>query len=131
MYDYSTVNKVNLQKLHDFCPKIVDLEMGKFAIDEIEAANATPEHPCGAPACLIGNGPSAGVPVHVNFVLTFGDVNWYGYSEYNFIDNSESSLWIFAFDGEWPNCTKEAQARLKLVLDEQVPEKWSYFDRFA
>ena len=131
MYDYSTVNKVNLQKLHDFCPKIEELYMGMFAYDDTEATTATPEHPCGSPACLIGNGPGAGVPTHKDSIDGDGYVEWHGYSEANFIANSDSSLWLFAFDGEWPNCTKEAQARLKLIIDEKVPGQWDYSDRFA
>ena len=132
MYNYSTVNKENLQKLHDFCPKMVNLGMGGFAEDDIDAVTATPEHPCETAACVVGNGPSAGVPVQPEFIRkTNVRVYWFGYSQENFISGTYNPLWQFAFSARWNDCPKEAQARLKLVLDEQVPEKWTHADRFA
>ena len=131
LYDYSKVDKKNLQKLHDFCPKILALYMAKFAVNHQDATASTPEHPCGTPACAVGNGPSAGVPIQDTFIRTNGLVDWYGYSELNFIGDYSSDLWDFAFESDWPDCTKELQARLKLILDENVPDDWEYDSRFA
>ena len=137
-YDYSKVNFENIQKLHDFVPKIKNLAMDNYTegtMFDLATAQSSPEHPCGTAACLIGNGPSAGIPVNdKHFDHTLGDgVDWYEYSTECFIgeDDYEIRLWVFAFDVRWTDCKEEAQARLKLILDKEVPIEWAYDELFC
>ena len=53
-YDYNKVNVDNIQKLHDFVPKIKNLAMGKYTEGmefDLAAAQSSPEHPCETAAC--------------------------------------------------------------------------------
>ena len=123
----SDTQRENLKKLVRFFESLPEdygnLEMYMWAHDEMEAANATPEHPCGTPACLAGHGPSAGIPLQKHG----GSINWANYASrafgYRHLD--------FLFGFGWPDSIPEGLARIKLVLANNVPEDWYYSDRFT
>ena len=114
-----------------------NLYMEAFAIDPLDAAQSTPEHPCGAPACIIGHGPSLGIPLAETFMsegMMGVEVDWDGYSEeafgYDDPHDGEGD-WSFCFGSNWPDDIPEAIARLKLARDHNIPDEWDYDDRFV
>lgn len=132
-YDYSLTNKPNLTKLRDYLASLPDdyenFEMKRFAENHAKAANANPETGCGTPACMVGHGPAAGIPIEHDRVIEFGSLYWDIYSIDKLI--SCDYLWMFAFDGSWPSSLPEAITRLTMVIEERVPDTWDYDDRFA
>lgn len=133
-YDYSTVNMENIKILRDYLDGLPadysDFDMETFADDEVRAVKATPKTGCGTAACMVGHGPAAGVAMIDSEWHEHG-VGWFNYSERVFIGGTGcSSLWAFAFGGDWPSDLRQAVARLDLILSKSVPAEWEFGDRF-
>jgi hypothetical protein len=64
---------------------------------------------CGAVACAIGHGPSAGFLVPEDMITLYGRVSWMRYSDHFFIDGylyaerwePAHHAWSWCFDGDW------------------------------
>ena len=127
------------QEQHDNVQKLIDglkalpnnyrlFDMKRFAEDYKIAKNATPEHPCGTCMCIVGHGPSLGVP------FIDRDMNIWGiYSERAFGFGDEGDIWDFCFGSSWPNDIKQAIARLEMAQRGEIPDllDWDYNDRFT
>ena len=129
----SNTQRRNLTKLVRFLEALPEdyenLLMNQWATDTDEAVHAAPDHPCGTPACLIGHGPSAGVPFLPDELGLGGFPTWQSYASRAFA--SEQDGLIFITGGYWPDSIQEGIARIKLVLADKVPADWDYSDRFA
>ena len=128
-YTLSDVQRANLTTLRDYLanpPHAVELWMQYWAWDERRAQCATPAHPCGTPACVVGHGPAAGIPMLPEDLGSF-----YHYSCRAFIALHHLGARFFAFGTSWPDSIPEAVARLTMVLDGTVPAEWDYDDRYA
>ena len=102
------------------------LVMKYFAINNAWAKNATPEHPCKTTMCIIGHGPSFGIP-HTN-----EDRNsWEQYSFRAFGFEFGSKGWSFCFSSNWPNDMNQAIIRLEMMQRGEVPDVWDYDDVYT
>lgn len=135
------LNKPNIQILIDGLKKLpVDykgLWMSDFAEDYEAAAMSTPETGCLTAACIVGHGPSFGLPRNQD--------SWTEYAYETFFENHPkrnevhttdfdlqreyNRVWEFMFGGEWPNSIPEAIARLELAIAEQIPPTWTGTDK--
>ena len=122
----------NLQKLIDGLKSKPDnyglLNMSRFAEDDRLAKTATPEHPCGTSMCVVGHGPSFGIP------FIYEDLNdWMEYSlrAFGFV----GLKWNFCFNSLWSMyCSSdinEAIARLEMAQRGDIPNWWNYDDTFT
>ena len=129
----SSKQRRNLNKLVSFLEALPEdyggLRMNRWADNNRDAAHAAPEHPCGTPACLIGHGPSAGVPLLPSEFGRFEFPIWQSYASRAFA--SEQDGLSFMIGGFWPNSIPESIARIKLVLAGKIPNSWTYSDRFC
>ena len=129
----SNQQRENLKKLVRFLEALPEdydgVRMDRWAEDGMEAANATPEHPCGTPACLAGHGPGAGIPFISSEFGRFGSPLWERYTRRVFA--REQDRRAFMMGVYWPDSIPEGIARIKLVLADKVPADWDYSDRFA
>ena len=125
----------NLRKLVKFLQALPEdyegLCMGIYAEDETDAAHATPEHPCGTPACLVGHGPSAGIPLLESEYDREGMPKWGCYVDRVFVYENDWYAFSFMFAEDWPNSIAEGVARIEMVLNHSVPTGWTFNDRFA
>ena len=106
------------------------LDMKNYAKDGNLAVVATPDHPCKTLMCLIGHGPSCGVPLNEHEIDSVS-ISWHKYSIRAFCE--DVSAWYFMFADSWPNDVKEARERIMMVIENRMPEyySWTYSDRFA
>ena len=119
----------NLQKLIDGLKALPDdyslLDMNRFAINDGEAIRATPIHPCGTSMCIVGHGPSFGIP------FTDEDGNdWVYYSKRAFGFSACTRKWEFCFDPLWPSDVNQAIIRLEMAQREEIPVLWDFDDKF-
>lgn len=122
------LNIENLKKLREFWIAQEDqslLDMSDFASDYDEAQDATPEHPCGSSMCAIGSGPSAGIPFEED-----DDYSWMDYSNRVFGICSIERDWNFLFSETWPDDINQLVARMTLVIDGKIPNRWTYEDEY-
>jgi len=119
----------NLRKLVDFLefhhPK---LRMEVYAEKEHEAVLGTPQNPCNSPACLVGFGPSAGIPLIAEEIRSHNVILWFDYAQRVFVGNSPAFSFLFACG--WPNSIAEGVARIELFLADKIPDKWTLDDRY-
>ena len=129
------------QEQHDNLQKLIDglkakpkhyafFDMGQYARDDIGARRATPEHPCQTYMCVVGHGPSLGIP------FTDEDINsWCQYSERAFGFEFASKKWLFCFASLWSMyCSSdinEAIARLEMAQRGEIPDDWDYDDIYS
>jgi hypothetical protein len=119
------MNIENLKKLRDFWLDAPDhlLAMRDYAYDPNEASLATSEHPCGSCMCLIGSGPSAGIPIGKR-------QGWASYSVESFGFEYDTREYQFLFDPSWPDNRGQAIARLNLAINNEIPKVWTCEDRY-
>ena len=122
------------QEQHDNVQKLIDglkalpndydfFDMEQFAENDGEAIHATPEHPCQSCMCIIGHGPSFGIP------LIYGDWgNWRNYSRRAFGFSHIGIYWRFCFNGNWPNDINQAIIRLEMAQRGEIPDEWNFGD---
>lgn len=134
------LQKDNLQKLIDgWTNSPLSLYMDQFASDTEEATKATPEHPCSTDCCLVGSGPSYGIPVAAGDIISGGTdflchLDWINYAKrvFGFTDvYATRGNWEFCFGSDWDNSIPEAIARLELAQADKIPEDWDYYDTFT
>ena len=129
----NTSQRENLKKLVRFLEALPEdydrLRMYQWAYNNYGAAHATPEHPCGTPACLVGHGPSAGIPFLPDEFGALGHPIWRRYARRAFA--SEQDGLTFMIGNSWPNSISEGLARIKLMLAGRIPDGWEYSDRFT
>lgn len=86
------------------------------------------KHYCGAVACAIGHGPSAGVLVPKRYLNNNTSINWTDYSD-EFFAPYYSSTWDWMFSGNWEdvdNTHRGAAARIRYILaGNEVPEDFN------
>ena len=117
----------NMQKLIDGLRALPDdydfFDMAQFAENSGLAKTATPQHPCQSCMCIIGHGPSFGIP------LIYGDYNsWMIYSWRAFGFEEDDNNWKFCFHGDWPNDINQAIIRLEMAQRGEIPDGWDYDD---
>lgn len=92
---------------------------------------------CGTVACVVGHGPSAGLTLTDDEMLSIyspsDGITWERYCWKVFELKSDSIKWSWLFDSLWvdiDNTPKGAAARIRYLLDGQdIPEKgefWKY-----
>ena len=126
------------QEQHDNVQKLIDglkalpndyglLEMKLFAKNDSWAKRATPKHPCKTCMCVVGHGPSLGIP----FIPEDYDC-WGKYSERAFGFAGEDFEWDFCFGVKWPDDINEAIARLEMAQRGEIPDllDWDYYDLY-
>ena len=92
-------------------------------------------HTCNSIACMVGNGPAAGI-------LSIGNEDWFQYARrafgaddrpgYDAAPESyeaspQNNLWNWAFAGEWDeidNTPEGGRRRLRLALDKGIPSDY-------
>ena len=115
----------NVQKLIDGLKALPDdyrkLHMKSFAENNSWAKNATPENPCGTCMCIIGHGPSLGIPF-----INKDKNDWNRYSTRAFGFCVGYRKWSFCFSPYWPNNIKQAIARLEMAQRGDIPNYWNY-----
>ena len=125
---------VNLQKaitgLQNLPADYDLLVMKSYANDEQDAAQATPQHPCGTAACVVGHCPSFGIPMAPRDAA-IGRWGKYSSEAFGMPYNESDGDWDFCFGAHWPDSVPEAIARLKLYQTYDIPTEWGYDDRFA
>ena len=137
----ANARRANLEKLATYLEELpsgyehFDM-MGYFASKEYPGAKVVgqqrPPSKCGAVACAIGHGPSAGIEPRGEELLSNGEVIWSSYGRRNFIrDDVVAWGWLFASHWESSQPThRDAAARIRYFLDNgEPPEGWSYEDR--
>ena len=120
----------NTQKLIDGLKALPDdyelLNMEQFAENYAWAKNATPENPCGTCMCVVGHGPSLGIPF-----IDEDEWSWPRYSRRAFgFTLKNNSAWRFCFSSAWCNDIDEAIARLEIAQRGEIPDTWDYDNIF-
>ena len=135
----------NLQKLINGFKALpsdyVLLDMELFALNRAEAQNATPANPCTSLMCVVGHGPSFGIPF-----IKEDDCCWLTYAwrvfgmrnsfEYNLAVDSRRKVffcgaWDFCFSYRWSNSINETIARLELAQRGEIPSEWDHNGAFV
>lgn len=105
--------------------------------DEHTAVRATPEHPCNTPACVIGNGPSFGIPLknrHFHPVKKSFDghpsVLWHCYTSDSFGLIPADDEFQFMFGPDWSDSRSQALSRIMMFLDNGLPVYWRFTDKY-
>ena len=121
----------NTQKLINGLKALPDdyglLDMREFAESYGSAKNATPEHPCGTSMCIIGHGPSLGIPF-----INEDNCSWPRYSRRAFgFTRKTKSGWSFCFSSYWPNDMNQAIIRLEMAQHGKIPDSWYHDDIYT
>ena len=98
-------------------------DMKRFADDNIAAKHATPEHPCQSCMCIIGHGPSLGIPF-----IDLDRNDWLGYSIRAFGFKNDAYAWIFCFSANWHDSIGQAIARLEMAQRGEIPSSFNFTD---
>ena len=133
----TTINRSNCKKLAAFLLTLPndsdEFEMDNFFKGTTEATHTyakTGGHECGTPACAVGWGPAAGIPLPSESDFRGREWSteqeawvavpvWSSYSRHEFVSGSPL-WWEWCFGGGWyqaDNTPHGAAARIKLMLD--------------
>lgn len=111
----------NLIKLRDYLAALPE-DYKNFCMSEFALDNNDPsvikEGDCNTPACMVGHGPSAGIPIDPKWVdVEPGGsvyINWTAYSWHNFTVCGDA--WDFLFSEKWPDDIAHGVARINYWL---------------
>ena len=130
-------HRENFRKLADYVLNLPDDYKGFSMVDYCssrrqdtfldialwEAKKTLADNECGTTACMLGHGPSAGIPPSRE------GMDWCAYAA-DFGCQPEGgtrSLWNWAFSGEWTYCAPtraDAAMRVHYMLDYGIPENF-------
>ena len=122
-------NTKNLKKLRDWVVenrKLIKLDMKQYAVDKTAAMNASPEHPCQTSCCLVGYGPSAGIPM-TDYEVSLGDFPNYLDRVFSVSNDMGDIDFEFVFGERWSTDIDHAIKRLDYVIENNdYPDDWFY-----
>ena len=85
---------------------------------------------CGTTLCASGHAILFGIKPLPEHFDEEGDLDWGLFSIWLCGDSGYDDVWTFLFSYFWPSDPKQFVARADLFLNDNIPDKWDFKDKF-